>query len=141
MFRHLPESSQLISEASPLASGAARVECLFEFCERDGRWTLLERRDLHGSAWPIDDSSPMAVDPDLAHEVRRLIYTMNAIESLNSTLRKVVCVRGHFPNDEAAVKLLYLAIRNVEKKWTRQPQYWNRALNQFSIMFEGRLPA
>jgi len=44
-------------------------------------------------------------------------------------------------NDEAAVKLLYLAIRNIEKKWTRQPQYWNRALNQFAIMFEGRLPA
>jgi putative transposase len=39
------------------------------------------------------------------------------------------------------VKLLYLAIRNVEKRWTRQPQYWNRALNQFAIMFEGRLPA
>jgi putative transposase len=70
-----------------------------------------------------------------------LIYTTNAIESLNSTLRKVVRVRGHFPNDEAAVKLLYPAIRNVEKKWTRQPQYWNRALNQFAIMFEGRLPA
>lgn len=74
-------------------------------------------------------------------EVRRLIYPTNAIESLNSTLRKVVRVRGHFPNDEAAVKLLYLAIRNIEKKWTRQPQYWNRALNQFAIMFEGRLPA
>ena len=74
-------------------------------------------------------------------EVRKLIYTTNAIESLNSTLRKVVRVRGHFPNDEAALKLLYLAIRNVEKKWTRQPLYWNRALNQFAIMFEGRLPA
>ena len=47
--------------------------------------------------------------------------------------------RGHFPNDEAAFKLLYLAIRNMEKKWNRQPQ--NRALNQFSIMFAGRLPA
>jgi putative transposase len=75
------------------------------------------------------------------HEVRRLIYTTNAIESLNYTLRKVTRARGHFPNDEAAVKLLYLAIRNIEKKWTRQPQYWNRALNQFAIMFEGRLPA
>jgi putative transposase len=75
------------------------------------------------------------------HEVRRLIYTTNAIESLNYTLRKVTRSRGHFPNDEAAVKLLYLAIRNIEKKWTRQPQYWNRALNQFAIMFEGRLPA
>ena len=79
--------------------------------------------------------------PFFAHEVRRLIYTTNAIESLNYTLRKVTRARGHFPNDDAALKLLYLAIRNIEKKWTRQPQYWNRALNQFTIMFEGRLPA
>ena len=76
-----------------------------------------------------------------ARDVRRIIYTTNATESLNFSLRKVTKARGHFPNDEAAFKLLYLAIRNMEKKWTRQPQYWNRALNQFSIMFEGRLPA
>jgi putative transposase len=76
-----------------------------------------------------------------AREVRRIIYTTNAIESLNFSLRKVTKARGHFPNDEAALKLVYLAIRNMEKKWTRQPQYWNLALNQFAIMFEGRLPA
>jgi transposase-like protein len=63
------------------------------------------------------------------------------VERALGTGRKVVRVRGHFPNDEAAVKLLYLAIRNVEKRWTRQPQYWNRALNQIAVMFEGRLPA
>ena len=76
-----------------------------------------------------------------AHEVRRIIYTTNAIESLNFSLRKVTKARGHFPNDEAALKLVYLAIRNMEKKWTRQPHFWNLALNQFAIMFEGRLPA
>jgi putative transposase len=99
-----------------------------------------ERYPMVGQAWRThwERVRPFFAFP---HEVRKLIYTTNAIESLNSTLRKVVRIRGHFPNDEAAVKLLYLAIRNVEKKWTRQPQYWNRALNQFSIMFEGRLPA
>jgi putative transposase len=99
-----------------------------------------ERYPMVGQAWRTnwERVRPFFAFP---HEVRKLIYTTNAIESLNSTLRKVVRVRGHFPNDEAAVKLLYLAIRNIEKKWTRQPQYWNRALNQFSIMFEGRLPA
>jgi putative transposase len=99
-----------------------------------------ERYPMVGQAWR---SNWERVRPFFAfpREVRKLIYTTNAIESLNSTLRKVVRVRGHFPNDEAAVKLLYLAIRNVEKRWTRQPQYWNRALNQFAIMFEGRLPA
>lgn len=102
------------------------------------RWG--ERYPMVGLAWRAnwERVRPFFAFP---HEVRKLIYTTNAIESLNSTLRKVVRVRGHFPNEEAAVKLLYLAIRNVEKKWTRQPQYWNRALNQFAIMFEGRLPA
>jgi putative transposase len=75
------------------------------------------------------------------HEIRRIIYTTNAIESLNYSLRKITRARGHFPNDEAALKLVYLVIRNVEKKWTRQPQFWTRALNQFAIHFEGRLPA
>jgi putative transposase len=99
-----------------------------------------ERYPMVAQAWRSnwERARPFFAFP---REVRKLIYTTNAIESLNSTLRKVVRVRGHFPNDEAAVKLLYLAIRNVEKRWTRQPQYWNRALNQFAIMFEGRLPA
>lgn len=74
-------------------------------------------------------------------EIRRIIYTTNAIESLNYSLRKITRARGHFPNDDAALKLVYLVIRNVEKKWTRQPQFWTRALNQIAIHFEGRLPA
>lgn len=74
-------------------------------------------------------------------EVRRVIYTTNAIESLNYRLRKITRSRGHFPNEEAALKLLYLAVRNIEKKWTKPPHFWNRAIHQFGIMFEGRLPA
>jgi putative transposase len=73
-------------------------------------------------------------------EIRRLIYTTNAIESLNFQLRKVTKARGHFPNDEAATKLLYLALRNVQKKWARPPIYWNSVLNNLAIHFEGRLP-
>ena len=55
------------------------------------------------------------------HEVRKILYTTNAIESLNFTLRKVTKARGHFSNDETALKLVYLGIRNMEKKWTPQP--------------------
>jgi putative transposase len=73
-------------------------------------------------------------------EIRRLIYTTNAIESLNFQLRKVIKAKGHFPNDEAATKLLYLALRNVEKKWRSAPHYWKSVLNQLTIHFEGRLP-
>lgn len=73
--------------------------------------------------------------------VRKLIYTTNAIESLNFQLRKIIQAKGHFPTDEAATKLLYLALRNVEKKWIQAPRFWKEALNQFAIHFEGRLPA
>ena len=74
-------------------------------------------------------------------EVRRIIYTTNAIESLNYTLRKIIKSKGHFPSDEAATKLLFLALRNAEKKWLQAPKTWKSALNQFAIHFEGRLPA
>ena len=74
-------------------------------------------------------------------EVRRIIYTTNAIESLNFVLRKTIKSKGHFPNDEAATKLLFLALRNAEKKWIRPPRGWTSTLNQFDIHFEGRLRA
>lgn len=73
-------------------------------------------------------------------EIRRVIYTTNAIESLNMTLRKVTKTRGSFPNDEALMKLLYLALRNIAKKWTMPVQNWKAALNRFAIIYEDRLP-
>lgn len=81
------------------------------------------------------------VTPFLAFpgEIRKVIYTTNAIEALNRQLRKVIKTRGHFPTDDAAVKLLYLALMNAQKKWTMPIHAWKRALNQFAIHFEGRL--
>jgi putative transposase len=72
-------------------------------------------------------------------EIRRVIYTTNAIESLHMTLRKVIKTRGSFPNEEAARKLLYLALRNVAKKW-HTIQNWKEALNRFAILWPGRIP-
>jgi putative transposase len=74
-------------------------------------------------------------------EIRKVIYTTNAIESLHMTLRKIIKNRGHFPNDQAATKLLYLALKNVSKRWKRPIREWTRALNQFAIIFEDRLPS
>ncbi len=74
-------------------------------------------------------------------EVRRIIYTTNAIESLNFSLRKIIKCRGHFPSDEAAIKLLYLALIRAEQKWARPSWKWKDALNQFALHFEGRLTA
>lgn len=74
-------------------------------------------------------------------DIRRVIYTTNAIESLNFSLRKIIKSRGHFPNEEAATKLLYLALVRAEQKWTRPIWKWKDALNQFAVHFEGRLAA
>ena len=83
------------------------------------------------------------VIPFFAHppEIRKMMYTTNAIESLNMSLRKVTKARGSFPNDEAVSKLLYLALRNIAKKWTRPVLDWAAALNRLAIIYEDRLPA
>ena len=67
----------------------------------------------------------------------KLVY---AIESVNRGLRKVIKNRGSFPNDEAALKLIYLALGNISQKWTKPIKEWKAALNRFAIVFEGRLP-
>ena len=71
-------------------------------------------------------------------EVRRVLYTTNALESVHAQLRKIIKTRGHFPNDEAAVKLIWLALRNITAKWDRGPIHWKTAMNQFAILYEGR---
>ena len=71
-------------------------------------------------------------------EVRKIIYTTNAIESLNSQVRKAVRNKGHFPSDEAAIKLIYLALRNVQAKWKRPPVQWHAAKTQLAVQFGDR---
>lgn len=72
--------------------------------------------------------------------IRKMIYTTNALESLHRSLRKIIKTRGSFPSDEAAIKLLFLAIRNAGVHW-RRPIEWTAAMGQFAIMFEDRFPA
>jgi putative transposase len=71
-------------------------------------------------------------------EVRRMIYTTNSLESVHAQLRKIIKTRGHFPNDDAATKLIWLALRNITAKWERTAYYWRPAMNQFAILYEGR---
>jgi putative transposase len=73
-------------------------------------------------------------------EIRKIIYTTNAVESLNFSLRKVSKNRGSFPSEEAAFKLLYLALRNVSKKWATV-QFWKEAMRQFEMIYPGRREA
>ena len=73
-----------------------------------------------------------------APEVRRIVYTTNAIEALNAKLRRAVRARGHFPSDEAATKLLFLVLNRVEKNWKMPPREWAMAKAQFAVLFGER---
>jgi putative transposase len=76
---------------------------------------------------------------DFPAEIRKVIYTTNAVESLNMSLRKVIKTRGSFPSEEAALKLLFLALRNHSRKWN-SVQSWREALNRFQLLWPERMP-
>jgi len=71
-------------------------------------------------------------------QIRRVIYTTNAIESINARLRKIIKTRGHFPSDDAASKLIWLALRNITADWGRAAKDWKQAMNQFAILYDDR---
>ena len=77
---------------------------------------------------------------DFPPGLRRILYTTNAIESFNARVRKLINGKGHFPTDDAAFKLIYLAVIAAEKKWTLPPKGWAQAINQLSLHFGERLP-
>ncbi len=72
-------------------------------------------------------------------EIRKVVYTTNAIESLNMSLRKAIKTRGAFPSEDAALKAMYLALRNLARKWNAV-QGWKEALNRFALVWEARFP-
>lgn len=103
-----------------------------------------------GEAW--DDRYPMISKSWNRHwpniitmfeyppEIRKVIYTTNAIESVNSVIRKVIRNRKIFPSEQSAIKIVYLAINEAQKRWTKPVQHWHGALQQFAIKFEDRFP-
>jgi putative transposase len=117
------------------ASAAEAENKLAEFGEKwDARYASISKSWCANWARVI----PMFGFPD---DIRRAVYTTNARESLNMSLRKDIKTRASFPNDEAAFKLLYLALRNIAKKWTMPIPHWGQAMQAFAIIFEGRAPA
>jgi putative transposase len=116
------------------ATLAEAEQALERFAERwDTKYPLIS------PSW-LADWDRLTVLFDYPPAIRRVIYTTNAIESLNYTLRKRLKTRGVFPNDESIVKVLYLALQHVAKKWTRPIRDWKAALNQFVILFGERVP-
>jgi putative transposase len=115
------------------ASEQAAQLALQEFA--DGPWGAKYPSIVQSWRRAWEHVTPFFVFPP---EIRRVVYTTNAIESLNMQLRKIIKTRGHFPNDEAAIKLLWLALRNVLTKSVRATFDWKTAMNQFAILFGER---
>ena len=133
------DRKQVAADLKPIYTAATEVQAEQRLHEFAAKWD--QKFPLIAKSWRTN--WPRVI-PFFAHppEIRKIIYTTNAIESLNMSLRKVTKTRGSFPNDEAAAKLLYLALRNIAKKWTNKPVLdWAAALNRFGILYEGRLPA
>jgi transposase-like protein len=99
----------------------------------------MSMRDMHSKLWR---NYLELITPHFTYqaEIRKVMYTTNAIESRNRSLRKVLKTKGSFPNDESILKLIYLAMQNIAKKWTMPIQNWGAVLNVFSIKFKGRTP-
>jgi putative transposase len=115
------------------ATLAEAEQALERFAERwDAKYPAIS------PSW-LADWDRLTVLFDYPPAIRRAIYTTNAIESLNYSLRKRLKTRGTFPNDESIVKLLYLALQHIAKRWTRPIRDWNAALNQFVILFGARV--
>lgn len=118
---------------APTSDAAER--CLEEFAEAWGDTDppiLQSWRRLWAKIIPFFDYSP---------EIRRIIYTTNAIESVNMSLRKVTKNRGSFPSEDALIKLFYLALQNIQKNWALPLRDWKPALNRFTIQFADRMPS
>jgi putative transposase len=116
------------------ATEAEAEQQLVAFAEKwDKQYPIISRSWMNHWARVI----PFFAFPD---EIRRAIYTTNAIESLNMTLRKVIKNHRAFPTDESALKVIYLAMHNVAKKWTMPISNWKPALNRFAIEFGDRMP-
>jgi putative transposase len=132
------ERKEVARDLKTIYTSTTDVEAEQRLVEFSRKWDA--KYPMIAKSW---HSNWARVIPFFAHpeEIRRVIYTTNAIESLNMSLRKVTKARGSFPNDDAVFKLLYLALRNIAKKWTMPVQDWKAALNRFAIIYENRLPA
>lgn len=130
------ERKEVAADLKPIYTAATLEEALLGldiFAEKwDARYPLIAK------SWR---ENWVRIEPmfNFTAEIRRAIYTTNAIESLNMSLRKIIKTRGSFPSEEACLKLLYLGLKNVSKKWTMPIPNWGLAMNQFAIMFEGRI--
>lgn len=128
---------EVATDLKKVYQAATRAEAELRLAEFAERWD--SQYPMISQSWRRNWEY---ITPFFAHppEIRRVLYTTNAIEATNRGLRKVTKTRGSFPTDEAALKLLYLALQNITRKWTMPIKDWRAALNRFAIEYEGRIP-
>ena len=131
------DRKMVVGDLKGIYQAPTEEQALSALAELEQKWD--SRYPMIAKSWRNNWSR---LNPFFAYppEIRRAMYTTNAIESLNNALRKVTKNRGAFPTDEAAIKLLYMALQNIMKKWTMPIQNWGAAINQMSIIFEDRMP-
>ncbi|MCA9466135.1 MAG: IS256 family transposase [Nitrospira sp.] len=129
--RAVARDLRAIYSAATLAEAAAALD---QFAQ-----TWDQKYPTISTSWRRDWER-LTVFFDYPPEIRKVIYTTNAIESLNFSLRKVLKKRGAFPTDEAILKVLYLGMQRIAKKWTVPIPEWKRALNQFAMLLGDRVP-
>ena len=131
------ERKQVAADLKPIYRAGTAVQAELELAAFAGKWG-----DKYGAIVKVWRENWERVIPffAFAEELRRVVYTTNAVESLHMSMRKIIKNRGSFPNEEAAMKLLYLALKNVAKKW-ETVQNWKSALNRFEILWGDRIKA
>lgn len=131
------DRKKLCADLKPIYRATTEKEALSkldEFAEAwDGKYPMISKS--WRNHW--DRIAPMFLFPE---DIRRTIYTTNAVESVNMTLRKASKNRRIFSSDDSVLKVMYLAARNISKKWTMPARNWGAAMSWFSIEFEGRAP-
>jgi putative transposase len=131
------DRKEVATDLKAIYQASALEEAEYQLGQFEERWN--ESYPVIAKSWGMHWSriTPMFGYPA---DIRRVIYTTNTIESLNMTLRKVTKKRSLFPNDEAVFKLMYLALKHISQRWTMPIRNWSAALNQFALLFEGRVP-
>src|SRR5437016_779614 len=131
------ERKQVAADLKPIYRAATVEQAELELAAFAGKWG-----EKYGAIVKLWKENWERVIPFFAfpEEVRRVVYTTNAVESLHMSMRQIIKNRGSFPNEEAAMKLLYLALKNVVKKWDTV-QNWKSALNRFEILWGDRIKA
>lgn len=136
---HICPGTPVVAADLRTITAATVEEVEMQLVEFDAKWACAEYASIVQS-WQRNWARIVPFF-DYPAEIRKVIYTTDEMESINMSLRKVTeSRRGSFPNDEALIKLYYLTLRNISKKWTMPIQNWKAALNRFAILFDESMP-